>query len=102
MNDKLFKERRIFNHNREKLCSKPGLLNVYLTDTGHKFDIDIKQPVGLGIGYMKVFCHNLTLIKFGKNKSFSPGLLIHNSNILNGVEAGGKRIENGNEGSWRK
>jgi len=57
-----------------------------LTDTGYKFDIDIKRAGSLGIGYMKVFCYDLMLIKLQKNKPFSPGILIHDSTIFNGVD----------------
>ena len=56
-----------------------------LKNAGYKFDIEIKRADSLGIGYMKVFCYDLMLIKLQKNKSFSPGFLIHNGNIFNGV-----------------
>ncbi len=78
--------RRLFNANSEYLYAEPGSLIIDLTDTGYKFDIDIKRAGSLGIGYMKVFCYDLMLIKLQKDKSLSPGLLIHDSTIFNGVD----------------
>lgn len=78
--------RRLFNKNSESLYSEPGTLSIDITDSGYKFKVDIKRARSQGIGYMKVFCYDLTLIQLKANFLDMPGFLIHDSTIFDGVD----------------
>ena len=78
--------RRIFNRNSEYLYAEPGSLKIDISDTGYKFSVDIKRTRSQGIGYMKVLCYDLMLIQLRANIQDSPGFLIHDSTIFNGVD----------------
>lgn len=78
--------RKLFNKNSESLYSEPGALSIDITDSGYKFKVDIKRARSQGIGYMKVFCYDLSLIQLRANYSDMPGILIHDSTIFDGVD----------------
>jgi len=78
--------RRLFNRNSKYLYAEPGMLNIDLKDTGYNFDIEIKRTKSQGIGYMKVFCYDLMLSQLRAEMPDSPGFLIHDSAIFNGVD----------------
>lgn len=78
--------RKLFNKNSESLYSEPGTLSIDIKDTGYKFKVDIKRARSQGIGYMKVFCYDLTLIQLRSNHADMPGFLIHDSTIFDGVD----------------
>ncbi|RJQ15080.1 MAG: DUF2326 domain-containing protein [Nitrospiraceae bacterium] len=78
--------RKYFNKNSESLYSEPGTLSIDIKDTGYKYKVDIKRARSQGIGYMKVFCYDLTLIQLRANYSDMPGFLIHDSTIFDGVD----------------
>jgi len=75
-----------FNRNSEFLYSESGILSVDITETGYKFKVDIKRSKSQGIGYMKVFCYDLTLIQLRAEHKDKPGFLIHDSTIFDGVD----------------
>jgi uncharacterized protein YydD (DUF2326 family) len=76
---------QIFNEYSEYLYSEPGILSIDTRDTGFKFDIDIKRTRSQGIGYMKVFCYDLMLIRLN-SKRLNIKFLIHDSAIFDGVD----------------
>lgn len=78
--------RKFFNKNSESLYSEPGTLSIDIKDAGYKFKVDIKRARSQGIGYMKVFCYDLTLIQLRANYVDMPGFLIHDSTIFDGVD----------------
>jgi len=80
------KARLLFNYNSENLYAEPGRLNIDLSETGYKFEVDIKRTRSQGIGYMKVFCYDLMLIQLRAGLLDAPGFLIHDSTIFNGVD----------------
>ncbi len=76
---------KFFNRNSERLYSEPGYLSIDVTETGYKYKVEIKRARSQGIGYMKVFCYDLTLILLNPG-SDKPGFLIHDSTIFDGVD----------------
>lgn len=89
-----FEERRevrqqainIFNSKSEELYSAPGNLVVDVGDTGFRFDVEIMRSGSQGINNMKIFCYDHMLAQLWANKQPSPGLLIHDSTIFDGVD----------------
>ena len=89
-----FEERRevreqainIFNSKSEELYSAPGNLVVDVGDTGFQFDVEIMRSGSQGINNMKIFCYDHMLAQLWANKQPSPGLLIHDSTIFDGVD----------------
>ena len=89
-----FEERRdarerainIFNSNSEALYSAPGYLVVDVANTGLKFDVEIKRSGSQGIENMKIFCYDLMVAQLWATRRASPGLLIHDSTIFDGVD----------------
>ncbi len=77
---------KIFNRCSENLYSEPGILSIDVTETGYKFKVEIKRARSQGIGYMKVFCYDLTLIRLFPGFGNEPGFLIHDSTIFDGVD----------------
>jgi uncharacterized protein YydD (DUF2326 family) len=76
---------KFFNRNSEGLYAEPGYLSIDVTETGYKFNVEIKRARSQGIGYMKVFCYDLTLARLLLGMSAS-GFLIHDSTIFDGVD----------------
>lgn len=89
-----FEERReirekainIFNSKSEELYSAAGNLVVDVTDTGFHFDVEIMRSGSQGIDNMKIFCYDQMLAQLWANEQPSPGLLIHDSTIFDGVD----------------
>ncbi|MBI5076039.1 MAG: DUF2326 domain-containing protein [Nitrospirae bacterium] len=78
--------RKFFNKNSENLYSEPGTLSIDIKDTGYKYKVEIKRAKSQGIGYMKVFCYDLTLTQLRAAHADMPGFLIHDSTIFDGVD----------------
>ena len=79
--------REIFSSNSEALYETPGSLVVNLgRETGFKFDVDISRASSVGISRMKVFCYDLMRAELWSQREVSPGFLIHDSNIFDGVD----------------
>lgn len=77
---------RYFNNNSDFLYSEPGLLSIDITDVGYKFNVEIKRDGSNGIGNMKIFCYDLMVNQLETKKRNSPGFLIHDSTIFDGVD----------------
>ena len=77
---------KYFNKNSEYLYSEPGLLSIDITDVGYKFNVEIKRAGSHGIGNMKIFCYDLMVNQLETKKRNSPGFLIHDSTIFDGVD----------------
>ena len=76
----------IFNKNSEYLYSEPGLLSIDITDTGYKYNVEIKRAGSHGIGNMKIFCYDLMVNQLKIKDRNDPRLLIHDSTIFDGVD----------------
>ena len=76
----------LFNAFTERLYNVPGRLVIDVAATGFKFDIEIERSGSSGVGNMKVFCYDMTIVSLWAGKSPSPKLLIHDSAIFDGVD----------------
>ena len=89
-----FEERRerreeainIFNAKSQELYKAPGNLVVDVIDKGFNFNVEIMRSGSQGINSMKIFCYDHMLAQLWVNKQPSPGLLIHDSTIFDGVD----------------
>lgn len=89
-----FEERRqararainVFNSNSETLYSAPGNLVVDITNNGFSFDVEIMRSGSQGINNMKILCYDLMIAELWASREPSPGLLIHDSTIFDGVD----------------
>lgn len=77
---------KYFNDHSQSLYSESGILSIEFSETGYKFNVDIKGSGSQGIGHMKVFCYDLSLMKIWSKNKDVPGFLIHDSIIFDGVD----------------
>lgn len=77
---------RYFNSHSEALYEVPGNLVIEVTHSGFKFDVEIERARSTGIGNMKIFCYDLTLAQLWSGRPASPGTLVHDSLIFDGVD----------------
>ncbi len=83
----LKRAREIFSGNSEALYETPGRLVVNVDrEAGFRFDVDIPRAGSVGISKMKVFCYDLMRAELWSQRDVSPGFLIHDSNIFDGVD----------------
>lgn len=75
-----------FNGHSQALFSEPGNLVIEVTHSGFKFDVEIQRARSAGISNMKVFCYDLTLAQLWAKREPSPGMLVHDSLIFDGVD----------------
>jgi uncharacterized protein YydD (DUF2326 family) len=76
----------LFNANSEALYNAPGNLVIDVTPTGFRFDVEIERSKSQGVENMKVFCYDLAVAEIWASADRSPGLLIHDSAIFDGVD----------------
>ncbi len=76
----------IFGEFSRSLYNEFGALLIDVKTSGFIFGIDIPRSSSQGIGNMKVFCYDMTLAKIWSKKNNSPGFLIHDSVIFDGVD----------------
>lgn len=77
----------LFDANSQALYETPGSLIIDIDDkSGYRFNVDIKRTGSTGIEKMKVFCYDLMLIQRWQQQSCSPGFLIHDSVLFDGVD----------------
>ena len=71
----------------DRLYKAPGRLAIDIDDTGYRFDVEIAGATSDGIGKMKIFCYDLTLISAARQRGLGIDFLIHDSVIFDGVDA---------------
>ncbi|HAT49141.1 MAG: DUF2326 domain-containing protein [Nitrospirae bacterium] len=76
----------LFNEYSQHLHSAPGNLVVDVGPNGFRFDVEIERSGSGGVGHMKIFCYDLMLARLWAEQSVSPRVLIHDSDIFNGVD----------------
>ena len=90
-----FQERRpqwsraveIFGANTAELYESPGELAISVSDSGGlKFGVDIERGASQGVQEMMVFCFDLMLAELWADRDPSPGFLVHDSTIFDGVD----------------
>jgi|JI102314A1RNA_FD_contig_51_687640_length_1999_multi_2_in_0_out_0_2 uncharacterized protein YydD (DUF2326 family) len=77
---------KAFNGHSEALYSEPGILVIQVEHAGFKFEVEIPRAKSAGIGNMKVFCYDLTLAELWARRATTPGLLVHDSFLFDGVD----------------
>ncbi|HET8814976.1 MAG TPA: DUF2326 domain-containing protein [Solirubrobacterales bacterium] len=90
-----FQERRpqwsravdLFGANTAELYESPGELMISVADSGGlKLGYEIERGASQGVQEMMVFCYDLTLAELWAERNPSPGFLIHDSTIFDGVD----------------
>ncbi|MEQ8285716.1 DUF2326 domain-containing protein [Thalassospira sp.] len=76
----------LFSDFSEHLYKSPGRLVIDIDDTGYKFDVEIAGSPSEGISKMKIFCYDLVLISFARQRGLGIDFLIHDSTIFDGVD----------------
>ncbi len=77
---------QFFNSNSEALYQAPGNLVINVEENGFRFGVEIERSGSQGTNNMKVFCYDLMLAQLWATKSPTPGFLIHDSTIFDGVD----------------
>lgn len=75
----------IFNESARALYESGGTLAIDITDNGYSFKPELQRGRSQGIGYMKVFCYDITLAQL-QAKFFSKKFLVHDSTVFDGVD----------------
>ena len=70
----------------ESLYERAGSLTIADTPTGPKFEVHIDAERSKGITNMQIFCFDLMLAELGARRGRSPGFLIHDSHLFDGVD----------------
>ncbi len=90
-----FQERRpqwsravdLFGANTAELYESPGELMISVADNGGlKLAYEIERGASQGVQEMMVFCYDLMLAEIWSDRSPSPGFLVHDSTIFDGVD----------------
>ena len=76
----------LFSDFSERLYKSPGRLVIDIDDTGYRFDVEIDGSPSEGISKMKIFCYDLVLISFARQRGLGIDFLIHDSTIFDGVD----------------
>ena len=70
----------------ESLYERAGSLTIADTPAGPKFEVHIDAERSKGITNMQIFCFDLMLTELGVRHGRSPGFLIHDSHLFDGVD----------------
>jgi len=78
---------RLFNDHSQVLYKTPGKLVIDIAETGYKYQVEIERSGSEGIGKMKVFCFDLTLLQLAQKDPGGIDFLIHDSILYDGVDS---------------
>jgi uncharacterized protein YydD (DUF2326 family) len=70
----------------ESLYEKAGSLTISETGNGPQFEVHIEGQRSKGITNMQIFCFDLMLTELSIKQGRSPGFLIHDSHLFDGVD----------------
>jgi uncharacterized protein YydD (DUF2326 family) len=76
----------LFNANSHALYDAPGDLVIDVGPNGFKFKYALARSKSHGVSKMAVFCYDLMLAQLWSEREQSPGFLIHDSTIFDGVD----------------
>ncbi|MBB4005522.1 DUF2326 domain-containing protein [Aurantimonas endophytica] len=76
----------LFSEFSENLYKAAGRLVIDIDDTGYKFDVEIAGSPSEGISKMKIFCYDLMLVSFARQRGLGIDFLIHDSTVFDGVD----------------
>lgn len=65
---------------------KAGTLTITPTDNGPDFDPHIPGEKSKGVNNMRIFCFDMMLMLLSLRRGRSPGFLIHDSHLFDGVD----------------
>jgi uncharacterized protein YydD (DUF2326 family) len=65
---------------------KAGALTITPTDNGPEFDPHIPGEKSKGVNNMRIFCFDMMLVLLSLRRGRSPGFLIHDSHLFDGVD----------------
>lgn len=63
-----------------------GCLTLTPTENGPEFDIEIQGAKSRGVSNMQIFCFDMMLTLLSLERGRSPGFLIHDSHLFDGVD----------------
>ena len=63
-----------------------GSLTLTPTESGPEFDIEIQGATSKGVSNMQIFCFDMMLTLLSIERGRSPGFLIHDSHLFDGVD----------------
>jgi uncharacterized protein YydD (DUF2326 family) len=69
------------------LYERAGSLTINDTPNGPSFDVKIEAARSKGINNMQIFCFDMMLMELCAKRGQSPGFLIHDSHLFDGVDA---------------
>lgn len=70
----------------KSLYERAGSLTISETANGPKFEVHIDSERSAGIKNMQIFCFDLMLTELCVRRGMSPGFLIHDSHLFDGVD----------------
>lgn len=70
----------------EALYEKEGSLTIAESTNGPVFEVKIESQRSKGINNMQIFCFDMMLSILGKKRGRSPGFLVHDSHLFDGVD----------------
>lgn len=76
----------VFEELSEALYERAGSLTIDATPNGPKFEVKIESQRSKGITNMQIFCFDLMLADLNHRRGRSPGFLIHDSHLFDGVD----------------
>lgn len=76
----------VFEELSEELYERAGSLTIDATLNGPKFEVKIESQRSKGITNMQIFCFDLMLAELSHSRGRSPGFLIHDSHLFDGVD----------------
>ena len=75
-----------FEELSEALYETAGSLTIDATANGPSFEVKIEGQRSKGITNMQIFCFDLMLLELSSRRGRSPGFLIHDSHLFDGVD----------------
>lgn len=75
-----------FEELSQSLYERAGSLTIAASDNGPKFEVRIPSGRSRGIANMQIFCFDLMLMELQMERGKSPGFLIHDSHLFDGVD----------------
>jgi uncharacterized protein YydD (DUF2326 family) len=70
----------------QSLYEQAGSLTIDAGSTGPTFEVKIDGQRSKGITNMQIFCFDLMMMELSTNRGHSPGFLIHDSHLFDGVD----------------
>jgi len=76
----------VFEELSESLLQRAGSLTIADTPNGLSVEVNIEAQRSKGITNMQIFCFDMMLAVLGERHGRSPGFLIHDSHLFDGVD----------------